>query len=489
MDYSQTKFQLGDWQVDPIRNVLAKDGQDQKIEKLLVRLLIVLADHESLGVSKETLLANVWQGKVVSDDTISVAISKLRSALGCRARQPIYIETITGFGFRLLQTPTHLASNNDEYHDDTSLAPEAQPSTPKETEKPKSYWSVLTLAIVLFLSVGGLYAYKAVQTAEHIDKVQLQENPRYARAQFLIKRNSGLSDLQEAEGLLRGLAESMPNNPHVFNALASALFEQRWWQPFSSVAPKLEPIAKKVLELDPEYASAVEMLGAIYLMVHRDLYQAEQYVMQSVALEPANIHFRMGYADILVALGKFDSALHQTKVIQTLDPSQYAWPQLISLHLMAEDYDAAQNELAKFFDIDPDSKVYHKTALQLYEGMGDEQKAFHHYLTRFRLEGYTDEEIAGATAAFESGGLKQLNSWLANVQQEQRSVGQHTPPISTARYHVAAGEYSKALDALELADQQDHSGLLYLKADPKYKPLRGMPRFEKLVNKYKRTGG
>jgi len=101
------RFRTGAWIVDPRHNSLTGHGKTIKIEKRLIRVLITLAEHAPQGVSKEQLLEAVWTGKVVSDDTLSVAISQLRKLLGCDAKMPVYIETITGFGFRLL-TPVEM---------------------------------------------------------------------------------------------------------------------------------------------------------------------------------------------------------------------------------------------------------------------------------------------------------------------------------------------------------------------------------------------
>ena len=80
-----------------------------------------------------------------------------------------------------------------------------------------------------------------------------------------------------------------------------------------------------------------------------------------------------------------------------------------------------------------------------------------------------------------------LNYWLANIKQERGDIGQYTPPISTARYHVAAGEFNKALTILEQAHRDRHTLTLWLNSDPKYKPIRHLPRFKELVKNINKT--
>ena len=96
-------FYIGEWRVQPQKNLMTKNGEQRKLENRLTRVLLCLADAAPEVVLKDTLMNEVWPNKVVSDDTLSVAISRLRKALGCDARQPSYIATVPGYGFRLIK--------------------------------------------------------------------------------------------------------------------------------------------------------------------------------------------------------------------------------------------------------------------------------------------------------------------------------------------------------------------------------------------------
>lgn len=65
-------------------------------------ILACLKRHAGTVVTVETFLAEVWPGTHVTHDLVREYISDLRAALQDDARQPSYIETVRGKGFRLI---------------------------------------------------------------------------------------------------------------------------------------------------------------------------------------------------------------------------------------------------------------------------------------------------------------------------------------------------------------------------------------------------
>jgi serine/threonine-protein kinase len=49
--------------------------------------------------------------------------------------------------------------------------------------------------------------------------------------------------------------------------------------------------------------------------------------------------------------------------------------------------------------------------------------------------------------------------------------------------HLGLGEYDKALDALELSADRHDLSLATIKVHPAYDPLRGSPRFQRLLER------
>jgi len=97
------RTQVGAWTVEPALNQLvAAGGQTTRLEPKAMAVLMHLADRAGQVVSREALLAAVWPGVVVGDDSLTQVVIKLRKALGDDPQQPTYIQTISKKGYRLI---------------------------------------------------------------------------------------------------------------------------------------------------------------------------------------------------------------------------------------------------------------------------------------------------------------------------------------------------------------------------------------------------
>jgi DNA-binding winged helix-turn-helix (wHTH) protein len=65
-------------------------------------VLRYLAENPDKLISKQELLQQVWEDTNVSDASLDQAVSKVRRALGDRADDPLFIETVKGRGYRFV---------------------------------------------------------------------------------------------------------------------------------------------------------------------------------------------------------------------------------------------------------------------------------------------------------------------------------------------------------------------------------------------------
>lgn len=96
------RLRIGEWEVEPRRNLISRAGSSVRLEPKVVELLVALARRPGEVVGREELLQSVWPGVVVGDDTLTQAINKLRKSLGDDVHTPKYIETISKRGYRLI---------------------------------------------------------------------------------------------------------------------------------------------------------------------------------------------------------------------------------------------------------------------------------------------------------------------------------------------------------------------------------------------------
>jgi len=95
-------FGVGGWRVTPDENVVSRDGRSEHLEPLTMQVLVYLASRAGEVVLRADLEEAVWKGGVVSYDSVTSTVIKLRKALGDDARKPTYITTIPKRGYQLI---------------------------------------------------------------------------------------------------------------------------------------------------------------------------------------------------------------------------------------------------------------------------------------------------------------------------------------------------------------------------------------------------
>ena len=95
----QSRLAFGRFVVEVDLAKARRDGQPVALRPKTFALLVHLADRAGSVVSKQELMHAIWPGLVVTDDSLTQAISELRGALGDRSQQ--LIKTIAKRGYLL----------------------------------------------------------------------------------------------------------------------------------------------------------------------------------------------------------------------------------------------------------------------------------------------------------------------------------------------------------------------------------------------------
>ena len=88
--------------IDAAKRELVASGTPVRIEPKVLDLILHLIERRDRMVSKDELVATVWQGRFISDAAISSAVSAARRALGDDGHKQRYLRTIHGRGFRFV---------------------------------------------------------------------------------------------------------------------------------------------------------------------------------------------------------------------------------------------------------------------------------------------------------------------------------------------------------------------------------------------------
>ena len=108
--------------LDPGTRELKRGNELVALEPQVFDLLVFLIENRDRVVSKDDLIAAVWQGRIVSESTLTSRINAARKAIGDSGEQQALIRTIARKGFRFVGSLRDAAA--------AAPAPAAEPARP-----------------------------------------------------------------------------------------------------------------------------------------------------------------------------------------------------------------------------------------------------------------------------------------------------------------------------------------------------------------------
>ncbi|MBQ7378133.1 MAG: response regulator transcription factor [Clostridia bacterium] len=95
---------LGNVQVDTVKGIATKNGQDLFLSALEYRLLLVFINNRGAVLTRTKLLESIWDiaGEFVNDNTLTVYIKRLREKIEDDPQNPTIILTVRGLGYKVI---------------------------------------------------------------------------------------------------------------------------------------------------------------------------------------------------------------------------------------------------------------------------------------------------------------------------------------------------------------------------------------------------
>jgi TolB-like protein/Tfp pilus assembly protein PilF len=126
--------------LDPGTRELRCGGELVPLEPQVFDLLVFLIENRARVVSKDDLIAAVWQGRIVSESTLTSRINAVRKAVGDSGDEQVLIRTIARKGFRFVGALS----------DEPAPLPVKQPAPPAfpSPERP-------SIAVLPFVNMSG----------------------------------------------------------------------------------------------------------------------------------------------------------------------------------------------------------------------------------------------------------------------------------------------------------------------------------------------
>ena len=197
------RVQVGAWTVEPALNQLSMPGQITRLEPKAMAVLMHLVDRAGEVVSREALLAAVWPGVVVSDDSLTQVVIKLRKALGDDPQQPSYIQTISKKGYRLVAAVVRPAA----------IAPAPGPSVIRaesgHAESARRTPWLAAAALALVLAGGGAWWVVQRDATALAPRQAMADSVEAAGASVAVRAFEPLGDEPQTVLLARGITADL----------------------------------------------------------------------------------------------------------------------------------------------------------------------------------------------------------------------------------------------------------------------------------------
>lgn len=135
-----------DCELDTDRRELKRGGREVDLEPQVFDLLEFLVRSRDHVISRDDLIAAVWQGRIVSESTLSSRVNAARVAIGDDGTAQRLIRTLPRKGFRFVGA----------VHEGQAPSPGALPATPAEANKAGvPFRDGPTIAILPFTNMSG----------------------------------------------------------------------------------------------------------------------------------------------------------------------------------------------------------------------------------------------------------------------------------------------------------------------------------------------
>ena len=142
------QFQFSNHVLDAGLRELTRGGEAIAVEPQVFDLLIYLVENRDRVVSKDDLIETIWNGRIVSDSTLTSRINAARTAVGDSGKDQAVIRTIARKGFRFvgeISTPDALPQ-----HEAPSAVPSAEPLRAHQPPLDRP-----AIAVLPFVNISG----------------------------------------------------------------------------------------------------------------------------------------------------------------------------------------------------------------------------------------------------------------------------------------------------------------------------------------------
>ncbi len=174
-------FRFGEFEFSVRALELRKNGELVRLQQQPLRLLLALLEYSGDVVTRDEIRERVWPGASVQDfdNSLRVAINKLRQALGDDSENPRYVETLPRRGYRwLFAVSVHEAPHNGltgELQADPQVARDGSYTIHNESELTRASRGGVRSKSVVFTVV---LLFLVILTGRYLQKRPVADEPK-----------------------------------------------------------------------------------------------------------------------------------------------------------------------------------------------------------------------------------------------------------------------------------------------------------------------
>jgi DNA-binding winged helix-turn-helix (wHTH) protein len=175
------RYRFGVFEADATTGELRKQGIRIKLHVQPFQMLVLLLERPGEVLTREEIAAQLWPAGTFVDyeHGVNSAMNRIREALGDKARNPRFIETLARRGYRFV-APVERLDGVVEIEAGSSFL-----ATPEEL--PKSPWrTVQTLFVLLQLMYLGYYVGALANLPEIADLFSVLDHPTETLAALIV---------------------------------------------------------------------------------------------------------------------------------------------------------------------------------------------------------------------------------------------------------------------------------------------------------------
>ena len=565
------RYEFGPFTLDLERRELSRGGGQVPLRAKSFDLLAVLLEHAGALVTKETILARVWSGAAVEENSIAKAISELRRALGEGPRSSRFVRTLSGQGYcfaaavkqiarpaqprriavlpfsplvggeeheylavgladslitrlsrlrEVIVRPTRailpfvgtahdvvaagrqldvdavldgtVRRANDRVRVTAQLVDVSTGTVTWAGTFDEPWSSVLSLEDVISERVVAALALVVTdQERRHLTRrhtVTPEAHEWDLKGRFHLARRTEADCWHAIDAFTRAL-KADPNDALAHSGIAEAYVAlgvqalvMGGLRP-SQAFPQAKAAIERALELDPHLADAHTARAQVSFLYDWRAEQSARSHREALDLDPGGVWTQHAYAMTLTFAGHHGSALaamHQARQLDPLSP-------IINTNLgrvlyNARRYEEAVDQLQWTVAHAPHVVIAHHRlglALDASHRLADAIREFE-CARQLSAEAPVPSASLACTYAI-SGRREDAERTLQSLVARSRAEYVAAPCI--AELYVALGDHDRAFEWLEKAVEERSSMLVTIQTSHRYDPVRGDPRFSRLVER------